>query len=80
MGLKEPLDTFVKATPAQHWSLGKQAKMRVQTVLAATNKSQPDTGFTGHWMQPLEYQIPVDHECFNGLVTFLRDFEALIAD
>jgi hypothetical protein len=64
-GLKAELDTFVASSPAKDWSQGKQSKMRIQTMLAATNSNQPDCGFTGHWKQPAEFQIPLDHPCFN---------------
>jgi hypothetical protein len=77
--LKPALDTFVANSPARDWSLGKQSKMRLQTMLAATNRSQPDTGFAGHWRQPLEFRIPLDHACFDDLVAFLRGFRALIS-
>jgi hypothetical protein len=52
--------------------------MRAQTVLAATNERQPDTGFTGHWNQAIAYQIPLDHKCFDELVCFISQFENLL--
>jgi hypothetical protein len=79
-GLKPPLDTFVANCPAKDWSIGKQAKMRMQAILAATNKDQPDAGFGAHWRQDAKFRIPLDHACFTGLVDFLKDrFPALIA-
>jgi len=78
-GLQQELDAFVATTPAQGWEIGKQAKMRMQTILAATNERRPDAGFAGHWNSADKYRIPVDHECFNDLVTFLADFPVLIA-
>jgi len=77
-GLKDQLDEFVGKCPAGKWKSGKQAKMRIQTILAATNDSQPDTGFAGHWDQPAKYRVPLDHECFVGLVAFLKEFPVLI--
>lgn len=78
--LKTPLDEFVAKCPANGWDIGKQAKMRAQTILAATNNKQPDTGFASHWKQKEEFQIPVDHACFDSLVRFLRDeFPRLVA-
>jgi hypothetical protein len=78
-GLEEPLNAFVAATPANVWSIGKQAKMRMQSILAATNHKQPDAGFAGHWSSPEQYRIPVDHSCFDDLANFIADFPALVA-
>jgi hypothetical protein len=69
--LELPLDAFVAECPAKSWDAGKQAKMRIQTILAATNDSQPDTGFAGHWFQPEKYRIPLTCDCFTDLVEFL---------
>jgi hypothetical protein len=51
----------------------------MQTILAANNDKQPDTGFGGSWNQMPEYRVPVDHTCFDGVVKFLNDFPALVA-
>jgi hypothetical protein len=76
--LEPQLNDFVDKTPAKEWNLGKQAKMRVQAILAATNRSQPDAGFAAHWSQPVEYRIPLDHGCFDELVNFLKGFGQMI--
>ena len=77
-GLQQEFDAFVAQTPAQGWPVGKQAKMRMQTLLASTNKKQPDAGFAGHWNGDEKYRVPVDHNSFDDLVTFLKDFPALV--
>lgn len=77
--LKEPLDKFVAECPAKDWSIGKQSKMRMQTILAATNDSQPDCGFGAHWNQKDKHRIPLDHASFTGLTDFLKNFEAMVA-
>jgi hypothetical protein len=69
----------VSKTAAKDWTVGKQAKMRLQTILAATNDSQPDAGFGASWNQPPQYQIPVDHPCFQTIVDFIQSFPELIA-
>jgi len=76
--LKEALDDFVKKTPADEWPIGKQAKMRMQTILAANNKKRPDTGFAGHWQSHESLRIPLDHNSFDDLVNFFSDFKSLI--
>jgi hypothetical protein len=78
-GLQADLDQFVKVTPAAGWPLGKQAKMKMQTILAATNSNQPDTGFGAHWNQPDLFRVPLDHQCFDGIVNFLQGFAGLVS-
>ena len=77
--LKEALDVYVGATPANDWRLGKQSKMRMQALLAAICKKKPDTTFSWHWQQPEEYHVPVSDPCFSDVVDFLSNFEALLA-
>jgi hypothetical protein len=77
--IKPHLDTFVANVPVNGWTVGKQGKMRMQTMLAATNHKQPDTGFAGHWDQPSEFRVPVDHSCFDDLAAFLSGFATLVA-
>jgi hypothetical protein len=78
-GLEQHLDAFVANTPAHEWSIGKQSKMRMQALLAATNKRRPDAGFAGHWNSAEQYRVPVDHACFDELANFLTSFPALVA-
>lgn len=77
-GLETELNAFARATPANGWLLGKQSKMKMQTMLAATNSEQPDCGFTGHWNQKAEFRVPVDHSTFDSVCDFIRDFPALL--
>lgn len=77
--LKDQLDKFVAECPSKDWSVGKQSKMRMQTILAATNDSQPDCGFGAHWNQKEKYRIPLNHESFNNLTDFLTNFAATVA-
>jgi hypothetical protein len=72
--LKYPLDTYIGNTPVKDWDAGKQSKMRMQTIIASTCMARPETGFLGHWNENVEYHIPLDHEVFNSLESFLRDF------
>jgi hypothetical protein len=79
-GLETELDQFMQSTPAARWALGKQAKMKMQTILAATNSQQPDTGFAAHWKQPETFRVPLSHACFDGIAIFLQGFPALVSD
>ncbi len=77
--LTNALDVFVLATPAHTWGISKQSKMRLQTTLAATCHQKPDTSFAQHWRQHCDYHIPLNHSCFDSIVTFLNNFGNLIS-
>ncbi len=77
-GLKNALDAYLMATPANGWTLGKQSKMRMTAMIAATCAKKPDANFATHWQEPTEFHVPVDNPSFDGLVTFFRDFPALV--
>jgi hypothetical protein len=76
--IQAPLDAFVQSAGVNGWSANKEAKMRLQTVIAATCNARPDAGFAGHWREDVQYHIPLNHAVFNDLATFLRGFRGLI--
>lgn len=76
--IRTALDAYVAGTPANEWRLGKQSKMRLQSLLAATCESRPDSGFAGHWREREDFHVPLDHACFNDLADFLFGFGALL--
>ena len=73
------VESFADATPARDWTIGKQSKMKLQAVIAATCKGRPEAGFTGHWRENADYHIPLSHLCFRPVEDFLRDFPTLVA-
>jgi hypothetical protein len=75
---KEHLDVFVTKTPAKDWDVGKQAKMRIHTILASTNYKDPDFGFARHWTADEKSVIPTDHDCFKEIVDFIKGFGELV--
>ena len=75
--LQVAVETYTSATPAARWNLGKQSKMKLQAILAATCMDRPEAGFVGHWRARNEYHIPLDHTCFEPIVEFLQSFPAL---
>ncbi|MGO9572630.1 MAG: DUF3226 domain-containing protein [Desulfomonilaceae bacterium] len=77
--LADPIARFIIETPANGWRPSKQSKMKLQTTLAATCETCPDTSFTHHWFQREEYLIPLDHSCFNSVADFLTNFGTLIS-
>jgi hypothetical protein len=72
------VDAFADATPAAGWSVGKQSKMKLQSIIAATCAPRPDAGFSGHWWEKDEYHIPLDRPEFNDIADFLLGFRNLI--
>lgn len=76
--VEEPLDTFANEMGVDEWLANKAAKMRLQTVIAATCVSRPDAGFKGHWDQAEQYHLPVDNAAFDDLADFLSGFRALV--
>lgn len=78
--LEPQLDAFIAGTPAHEWAFGKQSKSRIQVTLAVTCETKPDTSFANHWLEREEFRIPLDHECFNDLVSFLSDFGTLLEE
>ncbi len=77
--IKAQLDEFVAKVPARDWPEGKQAKMRMQTILAAHNDSQPDTGFPASWNQRPQYRVPIDHQCFAEIADAIAGFPVMVA-
>lgn len=75
-----PLDDFVSRTPAKDFTLVKQAKMRLQSLLSSTNEKNPDFGFAAHWKCKDRYRIPIKHASFDPIVSFLKNFEVLISE
>lgn len=77
--LREVVDSFVRATPAKDWDVVKQAKMRMQSVLAATHKKQPDAGFASHLRSARPpFRLNFGAPCFNGITDFLNLFPGMI--
>jgi hypothetical protein len=72
------LDTLIANSPSKDWSIGKQSKTRLHTIIAATCATKPDTSFANLWNEREEFHIPLDHEAFNDLADFLNGFAELI--
>jgi hypothetical protein len=77
-GIKAPIDAFVTATPINRWVEGKQAKARLQAVIASTCEGRPESGFVGHWHEDASYHLPLDHAAFDDIEQFLRRFGTLV--
>ena len=75
--IKGPLDSYVGATPAQRWGVGKQSKMRMQAIIAATCEAQPDVNLANHLAEGNAVCFSFKHSCFDELVSFLASFEQM---
>jgi hypothetical protein len=69
--LVRPLETYFLATQAVNWSATKQAKMKVQCMLASTCEPNPGVSLHDHWQRDDQYQIPVTDPSFQSIVDFL---------
>lgn len=77
--IKPALETYMNATPAANWRSGKQAKMQMHALLAATCETNPDTSFAHHWQEREEFHIPITDDAFTEIILFLLDFENAMA-
>jgi len=77
--LESPLEEYLRCSPANDWEDRKKAKMKMQCVLAATCRQDPNTSISLLWGRPEDYHIPVDHTCFDGIANILQDFGNIIA-
>lgn len=77
-GIKAPIDSFVAGTDAKNWNATKQSKMRMQAIIAATCKCNPDTTLANLFDKHSNYHLNVAHSAFNGLVSFLRNFPSTV--
>jgi hypothetical protein len=69
---KAPLDAFVGGTAAKGWHIGKQSKMRLQSLIAATCEARPDAGFAGLWRENEKFHIPLKSAAFDDISDFLQ--------
>jgi len=77
--MRAPIDSYTANTPAGQWDDLKQAKMRIQCIIAARCRQNPYTTLSRLWDKPEEYHIPLDHPSFNGIVSVLADFATLLS-
>jgi hypothetical protein len=70
---------YVEATPSSSWGLGKQSKMRMQAILAATCEKTPDTNLANHWLEREEFHVPIGDATFDNISEFLKKFEEILS-
>jgi hypothetical protein len=76
--LEAAIDNFVNASPAKDWSIGKLSKMIVQSALAATCETKPDTSFANHWHLDEKFHLPIGDPRFDAVCSELKKLEALL--
>lgn len=77
-GIKACIDDYCRCTSSHQWDLVKQSKMRIQALLAAMCRSNPDVPLQGAWSQS-EQLIDVTLSEFDRIADFLAGFDGLVA-
>jgi hypothetical protein len=78
-GLRDEVNQLMQAAPAKSWGIGKQSKMRLHTMIAATCRKAPGGRFEHHFGCPEEFRFPIDDPGFNEIVEFLAGFGELVS-
>lgn len=76
--IKPALDEYVNGTQAGTWGIGKQSKMRMHCILAATCLDNPGVSLTNLGREKPEFHIPIDDAAFKEISDFLVGFEAFL--
>lgn len=77
--LEAPLEEYIRCSPASGWPERKKSKTRMQCILAATCRQDPNTSLSWLWGRPDEYHIPLDNACFDEVANILQGFGNIIA-
>lgn len=77
--LEQPVNAYCAASPANGWSVGKQDKMKLQSILAATCETNPYCTVSTLYRENEQYHIPLDSPRFADVAQVLADFDALLA-
>jgi hypothetical protein len=74
-----PLNTYFGASEAGNWEVGKQDKMKVQCLIAATCEPNPYGSLSTIYTEDVRYHLPLDSPHLEDVAQVLRDFDAGIA-
>ena len=75
----ECAEMYAQCTGISTWGMGKQERAKLRALISHICKKDPNSSLTYLWHDGRETVIPLDHECFNTIAEFLRDFDALVA-
>jgi len=76
--LEGPLNAYFAASPANGWAVGKQDKMKIQCVIAATCEANPYCTVSTLYRENEQYHIPLDSPHFDDIARVLAEFDALL--
>lgn len=77
-GIKDALEAYVKRTPAKGWDVTELSKMKMQCVIAATCKQDPNTPLSYLFLREKQYHFSTKNRCFNRVANFLHGFGDLV--
>jgi hypothetical protein len=76
--LKLCVDTYAACAHADAWNEVEQSKMKLQSLISAICRSDPNTPVSFAWSRN-EDIIPLDRPCFDQIANFLGGFDGLVA-
>lgn len=76
--LKACVDAYAACTHADAWNEVEQSKMKLQSLISAICRSDPNTSVSFAWNRT-ENIIPLDGFCFDQIAAFLGRFDELVA-
>jgi len=75
--IEVPLNRFIADSPARGWPYHKQSKGRIRCITATTCEQEPSASLFHTWTKfDGTCSIPMDHESFDGIRDFLKNFPA----
>lgn len=77
--LEQPVNAYCAASPANDWSVGKQDKMKLQSIIAATCEANPYCTVSTLYRENAQYHIPLGSPLFADVAQVLSDFDTLLA-
>jgi hypothetical protein len=69
------MEEYAQCVSVDQWPVSKQAKMKLQALMAGAFKDNPAIALGRVWTEnPKETLVPLKHPCFDRLETFLKSF------
>ena len=77
--LADPLDNYFQASEAVRWNLGRQDKMKIQCLIAATCEPNPCGSISTIYMQNARYHLPLNSPHLDDVAAVLANFDASVS-
>lgn len=73
--LIEPISIFQRDTAHRigKWKFGKQSKMRLRCMIAASHEQDPSLALS-YFLESSDCVVKFDHPAFNKVAAFIKDF------